>query len=63
MEKTLYFQRGETNIDQKHTILLAKLLYVFVLDAEDSEFNVRTNLKGFFLGRQDLSEVSYCLFK
>ena len=47
MEKTLYFQRGETNIDQKYAILLAKLLYVFVLDAEDSEFNVRTNLKGF----------------
>lgn len=51
---TVYFQRGESHTDSEHFIQFAYLLYVFILDAEEIEFEVGMDSKEFPMGGGNL---------
>ena len=69
LEKAIYFQRGQVDLDLEHSIQYAYLLYVPVLYAKECEFAFGADLKGFPLrwwgfGKEAASgRLVYCLLR
>ena len=69
MEKAIYLQGGQNDLDPEHSIQHAYLLYVLVLDAKECEFEIGANPKGLFLGwwgpgkEAPFSGMVYCLLR
>ena len=69
LKKTIYFRRGQVNLDLKHSIQYIYLLYVLVLYTKECEFAVGADPKGFPLGwrgpgkEASFSRLVYCLLR
>ena len=50
MEKAVYLQGGQNDLDIEHSVQHAYLLYVPISDAKKREFEIGADPKGFFLG-------------
>ena len=50
LKKTIYFQRGQVDLDPEHSVQYAYLRYVPILYAKECEIKVGEDPKGFSLG-------------
>ena len=50
MEKTVYLQRRQNDLNQEHSVQYAYLLYVPVSYAKEHEFEIGADPKGLSLG-------------
>ena len=69
MEKAVYLQRGQNDLDPEHSVQHAYLLYVPVSDAKEHEFEIGADPKGLSLGwwgpgkEAPFSGMVYCLLR
>ena len=69
MEKAVYLQRGQNDLDPEHSVQHAYLLYVPVSDAKEREFEIVADPKGLYLGwwglgkEASFSGMVYCLLR